>query len=129
MKATGGAIINMSSVNSVLAIPDILPYVVAKGGVNQLTKVMAISLAKNKIRVNGIGPGSIATDMVKQVMNSDTARNKILSLSPIGRIGEPDEVASLAVFLASDEASYITGETIYIDGGRMGLNYTVPISK
>ncbi|MBL95294.1 MAG: dehydrogenase [Magnetovibrio sp.] len=123
----GGSIINMSSINAVLAIPDILPYVVSKGGVNQLTKVMALSLINDRIRVNGIGPGSIATDMVKQVMGTNSLREKILSRTPIGRLGHPDEVASLAVFLASEESSYITGETIYMDGGRMALNYTVPV--
>ena len=74
---TSGSIINMSSVNSVLAIPNLLPYVVSKGGVNQLTKVMALALADNGIRVNGIAPGSIATDMVKQIMVNENDRKKI----------------------------------------------------
>jgi NAD(P)-dependent dehydrogenase (short-subunit alcohol dehydrogenase family) len=123
----GGAIVNMSSVNAVLAIPNIAPYVVSKGGVNQLTNVMAQALVGHGIRVNGIGPGSIATDLLKKVMVDDAARRKIMSRTPMGRAGEPAEVAAVAVFLASDDASYITGQTVYPDGGRMGLNYTVPV--
>ena len=125
----GGAIVNMSSVNAVLAIPQIAPYVVSKGGVNQLTNVMALALAPHKIRVNGVGPGSIATEMLKQVMVDDAARRRIMSRTPMGRAGDPAEVASVALFLASDDASYITGQTVYPDGGRMGLNYTVPVAE
>jgi len=124
-----GSIINMSSVNAVMAIPNIASYVACKGGVNQLTKVMALALAEKGIRVNAIGPGSIMTDMVKQVMTDDAARMKILSRTPMGRLGEPDEIAAVALFLASDDASYITGECIYADGGRLGLNYTVPVPE
>lgn len=123
----GGAIINMSSVNGILAIPDQLAYVVSKGGLNQLTRAMALALADKKIRVNAIGPGSIATDLLRQVMTDETARHKILSRTPLGRLGEPAEVARLALFLASEEASYITGQIVYIDGGRLPLNYTVSV--
>jgi NAD(P)-dependent dehydrogenase (short-subunit alcohol dehydrogenase family) len=125
----GGTIINMSSVNAVMAIPAITPYVTAKGGVNQLTKVMALSLVDHGIRVNAIGPGSIMTDVFKSVVSDQAAVNKILSRTPMGRIGEPDEVASIAVFLASEDSSYVTGQTIYPDGGRMALNYTVPVPE
>jgi NAD(P)-dependent dehydrogenase (short-subunit alcohol dehydrogenase family) len=124
----GGTIINMSSVNAVMAIPAITPYVVAKGGVNQLTKVMALSLVDKGIRVNAIGPGSIMTEVFKTVATDKAAMNKILSRTPMGRVGEPDEVASVAVFLASEDSSYITGQTIYPDGGRLALNYTVPVA-
>ena len=125
----GGAIINMSSVNAVMAIPSITPYVVAKGGVNQLTKVMSIALADKNIRVNGIGPGSIMTDMVKSVNDNPAAMRSLMSRTPLGRIGEAGEVASVALFLASDDSSYITGQTIYPDGGRLALNYTVPVKE
>ena len=125
----GGTIINMSSVNAVMAIPAITPYVAAKGGVNQLTKVMALSLVDKGIRVNAIGPGSIMTEVFKTVITDQAAMNKILSRTPMGRVGEPDEVASVAVFLASDDSSYITGQTIYPDGGRLALNYTVPVAE
>ncbi len=121
-----GSIINMSSVNGVLAIPNQVPYVVSKGGVNQLTKVMAMSLAPHGVRVNGIGPGTIGTELAKKaVLGSDEARRKVMSRTPLGRLGEPDEVANVALFLASEESSYLTGQTIYPDGGRLALNYTV----
>ena len=128
-QGTGGTIINMSSVNAVMAIPAITPYVVAKGGVNQLTKVMSLSLADRNIRVNAIGPGSIMTEMVKKVNDNPEALRNLLSRTPMGRIGEPEEVASIAVFLASDDSSYVTGQTIYCDGGRLGLNYTMPVKE
>ncbi len=124
-----GAIINMSSTSAVVTIPDQLPYAVSKGGISQLTRVMAMGLASHRIRVNAIGPGSIATDMLKEVMTNDEARRAILSRTPLGRFGEPDEVAKVAVFLASDYASYVTGQTVYPDGGRLPLNYTVPVKE
>ena len=124
-----GAIVNLSSVNAVLAIANQVPYTVSKGGVNQLTKVMALALAPHGIRVNGIGPGTIATEMARAaVLGSEEGRRRILSRTPLGRLGEPEEVAAIAAFLASDDASYLTGQTIYPDGGRLGLNYTVPVS-
>jgi len=125
--ANPGSIINMSSVNAVLAIPTQVPYTVSKGGVNQLTKVMALSLAPYGIRVNAIGPGSIMTDILKAVANDKEASDRIMSRTPLGRIGDPQEIASIAAFLASKDSSYITGQTIYADGGRIPLNYTVPI--
>jgi len=123
----GGSIINMSSIQAVITLPNILTYAICKGGVKSMTTSMALALADKGVRVNAIGPGSIATDMVKQLMVDETARKKLLSRTPLGRLGEPSEIASVAVFLASDESSYITGETIYADGGRLGLNYTVPV--
>jgi NAD(P)-dependent dehydrogenase (short-subunit alcohol dehydrogenase family) len=123
-----GVIINMSSINAVLAIPNQVPYCVSKGGIDQLTKVMALSLAPHRIRVNAIGPGSIMTDILKAVATDREAKRRLLSRTPLGRIGEPDEIAAVALFLASDDASYVTGQTIYADGGRLGLNYTVPVA-
>jgi glucose 1-dehydrogenase len=125
-----GAIVNMSSVNAVLAIPNQVPYVVSKGGVAQLTKVMALALAPHGIRVNAIGPGTIATDLAKKAVLSDqAARDRVLSRTPMRRLGEPDEVASIAAFLASADASYMTGQTLYPDGGRLALNYTVALES
>ncbi len=124
----GGVIINMSSVNAVLNIPHLLPYNVSKGGLNQMTKNTAIALAPHNIRVCGIGPGTVLTELTRNaVWTDDAARRSILSRTPIGRAGEPDEIAAIAAFLASDDASYVTGETIYADGGRLGLNYTVSV--
>lgn len=131
VKAGGrpGAIVNMSSINAVFAIANQVPYSISKGGVSQLTKVMALSLAPHGIRVNAIGPGSIMTDMLKSVNSDPAARAKVLSRTPMGRVGEPSEIAAVAAFLASDDASYITGQTIYADGGRLPLNYTVPVPE
>jgi NAD(P)-dependent dehydrogenase (short-subunit alcohol dehydrogenase family) len=123
-----GAIVNMSSANAVVAIPNQVPYVTSKGAVNQLTKVMALALADKGVRVNAIGPGSILTDLLKVVMSDDAARRRILSRTPMGRCGEPAEVAKVALFLASDDASYLTGQCIYPDGGRLAMNYTVPVA-
>ena len=124
-----GAIINMSSTNSLVAIPDQLPYAVSKGGIAQLTRAMAMALAPHDIRVNAIGPGTILTDMAKVVVKDEEARRTILSRTPLGRAGDPSEVATVAVFLASDYASYLTGDTIFPDGGRLSLNYTVPLRE
>ena len=124
-----GTIINMSSVNAVMAIASITPYVVSKGGVNQLTKAMALNLASHGIRVNAIGPGSIATEMFKTVVSERDELRAVLSRTPMGRPGGPDEVASVAVFLATSDSSYITGQTIYPDGGRLSLNYLVPVDE
>jgi NAD(P)-dependent dehydrogenase (short-subunit alcohol dehydrogenase family) len=127
VKAGGkpGSIVNMSSVNAVLAIPGQVVYSISKGGIRQLTTVTALALAPHGIRVNAIGPGSIMTDMLKGVANDAEAKKRIMSRTPLGRVGQPEEIASIAAFLASDDASYITGQTIYADGGRMPLNYTV----
>jgi len=123
-----GAIVNMSSVNALLAIPNQVPYAVSKGGVNQLTRVMAVALAPHAIRVNAIGPGTIATELArKAVLGSPAAERTILSRTPLGRLGEPDEVAKVAVFLCGDDSSYLTGQTVYPDGGRLVLNYTMPV--
>jgi glucose 1-dehydrogenase len=122
-----GAIINMSSVNAVVTIATQVPYSASKGGINQLTRVMSIGLAEYGIRVNAIGPGSIMTDMLTTVNADPQARHRLLSRTPLGRFGEAAEVAAIAAFLACDDASYITGQTIYADGGRLPLNYTVPV--
>lgn len=129
VKSRGGyAIVNMSSCNAVLAIPNQTPYVVSKGGVNQLTKVMSLALADKGIRVNAIGPGTIGTELARNaVLSNEEARRRVMGRTPLGRLGDVEEVASVAVFLASDDSSYITGQTIYPDGGRLALNYTVPV--
>ncbi|MES2976968.1 MAG: SDR family oxidoreductase [Pseudomonadota bacterium] len=127
MAAAGrGSIINMSSVNGTLAIPSIASYNVSKGGINQLTRVMSLALADKGIRVNAVAPGTIATELAsKAVLTSEEAKARIMSRTPMKRLGEPSEIADTVAFLASDAASYITGEIVVVDGGRMTLNYTV----
>lgn len=127
-RQTSGAIVNMSSVNGVMAIPNIASYNVSKGGINQLTRVMALALADHGIRVNAVAPGTIATELAAQaVLTSEAARTKILSRTPMKRLGQPEEIADVVAWLASDAASYVTGEIVTVDGGRMALNYTVPV--
>jgi Dehydrogenases with different specificities (related to short-chain alcohol dehydrogenases) len=125
----GGAIINMSSVNAIMAIPQIAGYNASKGGVNNLTRCMALALAPHNIRVNAIGPGSIMTDVLKAVADDKAKMNSLLSRIPMLRVGEPEEIGEIAVFLASPAASYITGQVLYADGGRMALNYTVKVPE
>jgi NAD(P)-dependent dehydrogenase (short-subunit alcohol dehydrogenase family) len=121
-----GAIVHMSSVNAVMAIPSIAAYNVSKGGIAQLTRVMALALVDHGIRVNAVGPGTIATELArKAVMADEAARARLMSRTPMRRLGEPEEVADAVAYLLSDASSYITGETLFIDGGRLALNYTV----
>jgi NAD(P)-dependent dehydrogenase (short-subunit alcohol dehydrogenase family) len=128
VKTGGGSIVNMSSVNGVLAIPTIASYNVSKGGINQLTRVMALALAGQGVRVNAVAPGTIATELAaRAVLTSEEAKAKIMMRTPMKRLGEPAEIADVVAFLASDAASYITGEIVVVDGGRMTLNYTVPV--
>ncbi len=129
-QGTGGVIINMSSINSRMANPFVATYAISKGAMNQLTGVAAVALAPHAIRVVGVGPGTILTDMVtKGFITSESQNKTILSRTPMGRLGKVSEVASVVSFLASDDASYITGQTIYPDGGRLILNYTVPVCE
>ncbi|WP_282093337.1 SDR family NAD(P)-dependent oxidoreductase [Epibacterium ulvae] len=123
-KGIAGAIVNMSSINAQVAIPSIPAYCASKGGIMQLTKVAALSLAKHNIRVNAVGPGSIDTEMMAGVNANPDAMKMVMSRTPLQRVGEAREIGDVVAFLCSKKASYITGETIYVDGGRLGMNYT-----
>lgn len=122
-----GVIINMSSINSGLANPNVAPYAISKGGMNQVTSTAAVAFAPHNIRVVGVGPGTIMTEMVAGAFVNSAGNNAILSRTPLGRYGEASEIAAVVAFLASDDASYMTGETVYVDGGRRVLNYVVPV--
>lgn len=119
-----GSIVNMSSVNAVVSIPTIVAYCTSKGGVMQMTKATSLALAPHGIRVNAVGPGSIDTEMLSSVNDNPKAMETLLSRTPLKRLGTAREIGDVVAFLASEKASYITGETIYVDGGRLGMNYT-----
>lgn len=120
-----GAIVNLSSVTAVLAHPMQIPYVISKAAVKQATNVTAIALAPHNIRVNAVGPGTIESEMSRTVLAGDTLQAMVRARTPLGRFGKPEEIAATVAFLASDDASYITGQTVYVEGGRLGLNYTM----
>lgn len=113
----GGVIINMSSILGKVGFPGSVSYCAAKGGVVQLTHAGAIDLAKSKIRVNAIAPGFIETNMTEESLETDEFRNLIESSTPLGYVGETIDIANAAVYLASDESKYVTGEVLYVDGG------------
>ena len=127
-RGKGGAIVNISSTSVRMTMPGISPYATSKGGVKTLTNAMALSLAPHGIRVNAVGPGTILTDLSREGLFSEKeARRKVLTRIPLRRLGEGRDVAGPVLFLASDDSEYITGETIYVDGGRSGLNYNIEI--
>jgi glucose 1-dehydrogenase len=111
------SIINISSVHESTPMPLAAPYAASKGGMEMLTKTIALEVADKGIRINGIAPGAIATMMNLDILEDDNKRKKEEDKIPMHRIGEPNEIAKVALFLASDAASYITGTTIYVDGG------------
>ena len=128
-QASGGAVVNMSSINAVVGGGDSLAYCVSKGGLNQLTRVCAIALAPHGVRVNAVGPGTIATEMAAGFGLTGKGLSAVLERTPAGRLGAPGEIAAVVAFLASEEASFISGQTIYADGGRLGLNYSLPVDR
>ena len=118
-QGTEGRIINISSIHEDLPMPTNAPYCAAKGGLRMLMRTIAVELAPHKITVNNIGPGAIFTPIDKDVESDEKLNAQILAEIPLARWGRPEEVAQLAVFLASDAASYMTGSTYFIDGGML----------
>ena len=114
-----GVVVNISSVMAVLALADQVPYCAAKGGVNQLTKAMALALIDKGIRVNACGPGPVMTELMLQVVHDEEKHKQLMDRLPIGYIAACEEIARVCVFLASDDSRYFVGQTIYPDGGRM----------
>jgi NAD(P)-dependent dehydrogenase (short-subunit alcohol dehydrogenase family) len=123
----GGVIVNIASVAAERGAGGRAPYATTKAALVGLTRSAAVEWASHGIRVNAVGPGTIATELARAaVLGSEEAKARILSRTPLRRLGEPAEVADAVAFLLSDAASYITGEILYVDGGRRALNYTVP---
>jgi glucose 1-dehydrogenase len=116
-RGKGGVILNNSSVHEIIPKPKYLSYSISKGGMENLTRTLALEYADRGIRVNAVGPGAIVTPMNKAWIDSPKARGEVESHIPMGRPGEADEIAALFAFLASDEASYITGQTVFACGG------------
>jgi glucose 1-dehydrogenase len=115
----GGRIINISSIHEDLAFPLNAPYAATKGGIRMLMRTIAVELAPHQITVNNIGPGAIFTPIDDDVEKDAKLNAAILAEIPMGRWGRPEEVAQLAVYLASDDAAYVTGSTHFIDGGML----------
>ena len=113
-----GAIVNVSSVMAQLALANQIPYCAAKGGVNQLTKALALSLADKGIQVNCCAPGPVLTELMQRVVHNEEKHKQLMDRLPIGRIATCEEIARVIVFLASKEAEFLVGQTIYPDGGR-----------
>ena len=124
-----GSIINISSVMAVLALADQIPYCAAKGGVNQMTKAMALALIDKGIRVNAVGPGPVMTELMERVVHNKVKHDQLLERLPIGYIASCEEIARVCVFLASEDSSYIIGQCIYPDGGRMIQSYPRNMEK
>ena len=112
-----GSIISVSSATSVVGVTHGLPYVATKGGLDAMTRSLAVEWADRGVRVNGVAPGYVATDLTHDVRDNQGLAEAVLSTVPLGRFGEPEEVAGLIVYLASDAASYVTGQTLIVDGG------------
>jgi NAD(P)-dependent dehydrogenase (short-subunit alcohol dehydrogenase family) len=122
LRSTRGNIVNVSSVTGLRSFPGVLAYCVSKAGVDQLTRCAALELADSGVRVNAVNPGVVVSNLHRRGGMKETAYEAFLDHSrtthPLGRVGEPDDIASAIVFLASDEAGWITGVTLSLDGGR-----------
>jgi len=118
----GGSIINIGSIEGIAANPQHAAYCASKGGVHALTKAMAVDLGRDNIRVNAIAPGWIRSDLsdayINVQQNPEAAWEELYKIHPVGRIGEPEDVGKLAVYLASDDSTFVTGQVIVVDGGR-----------
>lgn len=121
VQGSAGRIINISSVHEDLPMPTNAPYCAAKGGLRMLTRTIAVELAPHNITVNNIGPGAIYTPIDADIQAQPEVEKQLMAEIPLGRWGKPEEVAGLAVFLASDDAAYMTGSTYFIDGGMLRM--------
>jgi len=118
-RGEGGVIVNISSVHEEISSPGNAPYDMAKGGLRMMARTLAVELAPHRVRVNNIGPGLTATPMTTERLHDPEQSEQSLQRIPLGRAAEPQEMANVALFLASDDASYVTGSTYFADGGLM----------
>lgn len=116
-----GNVINIASLGGVISSSRLVPYMAAKAGVIHMTKGLAVEWAKYNIRVNGVAPGYVLTPLTEEVVNNEKTYKTLTGLTPMKRLGTVEEIANVVMFLASDASSYITGETIIVDGGRHAL--------
>ncbi len=121
-----GTIVNVTGLASAFGLANHVAYAVSKGGMTQLTKSMALALAPYGIRVNAVAPGSIDAGMLEALLEDEDRKEEALARTPLGRFGAPEEVASVVAWLASPESSYLTGTTIWAEGGRLALNTVMP---
>jgi len=119
IKQEKGSIVNLASVGSKVAISNSVAYCGSKGGLLQITKVLAVEWAKYNVRVNGVGPAYIETPLLTWIKDQPDVYSKITNRTPMGRMGKPEEILGAVQYLASDAASYVTGETIFVDGGLL----------
>ena len=117
----GGKIINMISVGAVVAFPRQIGYCATKGGILQLTRVLAVEWARHNIQVNAIGPAYLETELTKGMRQSKVISQDLLQRTPLGRFGKPEEIVGAALYLASDASSFVTGQTVFVDGGWLAL--------
>jgi glucose 1-dehydrogenase len=121
----GGSIVNISSIHEDLPFPGHAPYCAAKGGLRMLMRDIAVELAPYRIRVNNVAPGAIATPINEPTLRDPEKLAELESIIPLARVGKPEEVAEVALFLASEASSYVTGSTYYVDGGM--IRYATPL--
>jgi glucose 1-dehydrogenase len=119
IRAGRGKIINLSSVHDTVPLPDRSVYAISKGGIAMLTRALALELAEHRINVNAIAPGAILTDLNREALSIPERRARLLDRIPWNRIGDVEDIVGAAVFLASPESDYVTGATIYVDGGLL----------
>ncbi len=122
-----GCIINVDSLNSAMPLKHVTPYAISKCGLNGMTRVLAVEWGPQGIRVNGLAPGFILTDLTQKLWSNPTMQQWNNANTPLGRLGTPEDLVGTAIYLASPAASFLTGQTIYVDGGVIcGTNWPIP---
>ncbi len=127
-QGNGGWITNIDSLNTSSPLKGVLPYAMSKAGMNMMTRGMANEWGRHKVRVNGLAPGFVLTDLTQKLWSDPNMQAWNAANSPLGRLGNPDDMVGTAVFLASPGAAFLTGQTIYVDGGfTAGMNWPIPL--